>query len=152
LVEKDFSQQPGVNYGQTFALVARVGTIRTILATKTQNMWKFYQMDVKLKFLNCILEEVYVEKTLGYMVKGHQDKVYILKKYLYGKQDPKGYYRRIDSYMINNGFNRSNNEPTLYTNINKQVQILSVCLYVDDMIFIGNLSTYKFKSAMKQEL
>jgi hypothetical protein len=73
------------------------------------------------------------------VIKGHEDKVYILKKSLYGiKQDPRAWYSRIDSYMINNGFNRSSNEPTLYTKVNKQGQILIVCLYVDDMIFTRN--------------
>jgi hypothetical protein len=63
LVEKGFSQQPGVNYGETIALVARLDTFRFVLAITTQNRWKVYQMDVKSTFLNGILEkEVYVEK------------------------------------------------------------------------------------------
>jgi len=61
-VEKGFSQQPRVDYGETFAPVARLDTIKVVLAITTQNRWKFYQMDVKSTFLNDILEEeVYVE-------------------------------------------------------------------------------------------
>jgi hypothetical protein len=73
-------------------------------------------MDVKSTFLNGILEEqVYVENPPKYMIKRHEDKVYLLKKSLYGlKQAPRAWYSRIDSYVISNGFNRSNNEPTLY--------------------------------------
>jgi hypothetical protein len=75
------------------------------------------------------------------VIKEHKDKVYRLKKSLYGlKQAPRAWYIRIDSYLISIDFSRSNNEPTLYTKVNTQGQILIVCLYVDDMIFIGNLS------------
>ena len=82
------------------------------------------------------------------MIEGHEDKVYRLKKSLYGlKQAPKAWYSRIDSYLIR----ISNNEPTLYTKVNKQGQILIVCLYVDDMIFTRNLSVDKFKANTKQE-
>ena len=67
-------------------------------------------MDVKTAFLNgCLDEEVYVKQPPGYEVSGHEDKVYKLNKALYGlKQAPKAWYKRIDSYMISNEFNRSN--------------------------------------------
>ena len=62
LVSKGFSQHFGVDYGETFSLVARLDTIITILSTLAQHKWKFYQLDVKFSFLNGILqEEVYVE-------------------------------------------------------------------------------------------
>ena len=141
LVAKGFAQQPRVDSNETFALVSRLDTVRVVLAIITQNRWKFYQMDVKLAFLNGILEEVYVEQPLGYVIKEHKDKVYRLKKSLYGlKQAPRAWYNRIDSYFISTGFNKGNNEATLSTKLNKKGQILIVCLYVDDMIFTENLS------------
>ena len=64
------------------------------------------------------LEKKYVDQPPSYTVKGHADKVYKLKKALYGlKQAPRSWCSRIDSYLINNGFSRSNNEPTLYVKI-----------------------------------
>eukprot|EP00253_Pinus_taeda_P013119 PITA_13119 len=57
LVAKFLSQQPGVDFGETFALVARLDTIRVVLDTRAQNKWKVYNMDVKSAFLNGILEE-----------------------------------------------------------------------------------------------
>lgn len=99
-----------------------------------------------------ILRQVYVEQPRGYVIKGHEDKVYKLKKTLCGiKQAPRAWYSRIDSYLISIGLNGSNNEPPLYKKLNKQGQILVACLYVDDMILIGNLLVDKFKSAMKHE-
>ena len=53
--------------------------------------------------------------------------------------------------MIKNGFCRSSIEPTLYTKVNEHGQILIVCLYVDDMIFIGDLELDEFKVAMVNE-
>jgi len=107
----------------------------------------------KSSFLNGILEEeVYVEHPPRYVIKGHEDKVYILKKYLCGlKQNFRAWYSRIDLYLISTSFNRSNNEPTLYKHVNDQCRILIVCLYVYDMIFIGNLSVDKFTEAMKHK-
>ena len=87
-------------------------------------------MEVKQAFLNGYLEEeVYVQQPPRYEIKGYEDKVYKLKKALYGlKQAPRAWYSRIDSYMIENGIKRSSNEPTLYTKINEEGQILIVCL------------------------
>ena len=70
---------------------------------------------------------------------------------MYGiKQAPRAWYNRIDSYLINNGFSRSNNEPTLYVKT-KQGKMLMVCLYVDDIIYTGNLMHEYFKTIMKNE-
>eukprot|EP00253_Pinus_taeda_P015476 PITA_15476 len=56
-VAKGFSQQPRINFGETFALVVRLDIVRAVLATTMQNKWKVYQMDVKSTFFNGILEE-----------------------------------------------------------------------------------------------
>lgn len=75
-----------------------------------------------------------------------------MKKALYGlKQAPRAWYIKTNSYMINNCFSRSSSEPTIYTKANQQGKILIVCLYVDDMIFIGNMLINQFKTTMKKE-
>ena len=81
-------------------------------------------MDVKSTFLNGYLdEEVYVEQPQGYEVPGQEHKVYRLKKALYGlKQAPRSWYRWIDSYLTENGFHRSESEPTLYTKWMRKVR------------------------------
>ena len=115
--------------------------VRTVLANiATQNKWSVYQMDVKSAFLNGYLdEEVYVEQPQGYEVPGQEHKVYRLKKALYGlKQAPRAWYSRIYSYLIENGFHRSESEPTLYTKVNEQGNMLIFFLYVDDLISTGD--------------
>jgi hypothetical protein len=110
-------------------------------------------MDVKSSFLNGVLEEqVYVDQPARFEVKEWPTKVYRLKKALYGlKQAPRARYSRIETYLIKRGFKRSQNEPTLYTKIDQHGKIMIVCLYVDDMIYTGNLELTIFKHAMESE-
>jgi hypothetical protein len=63
LVAKGYSQVKGLDFEETFALVARLESIRILLAYATHHDFKFYQMDVKIAFLNGPnKEEVYVEQ------------------------------------------------------------------------------------------
>jgi hypothetical protein len=153
LVAKGFSQQLACDYGETFSPVARLDTVRTLLAIAAQHKWKVYQMDVKSAFLNGFLEEeVYVNQPPRFEIQEHPAKVYWLKKALYGlKQAPRAWYNRIDTYLIKIGFNRRQNVPTLYTKTDQHGKIIIVCLYVDDMIYTRNLQLMDFKHAMQSE-
>ena len=63
LVCKGYAQEEGLEYGQTFSIVARMEGVRTLLAYAAYKGFKVYQMDVKSTFLNGILEEeFYIEK------------------------------------------------------------------------------------------
>ena len=111
-------------------------------------------MYVKSAFLNGVLkEEVYVAQPPGYEIEGQEDKVYRLKKSLYElKQTPCAWYNRIDAYLLNNGFNKCDSEPTLYLK-ESEGKILIVVLYVDDLIFTGSddFLIADFKQVMKSE-
>ena len=133
--------------------MARLDTIRMVLATTAHNKWYVHQIYVMSTFFNGSLEEeVYVRQPPGYEVDRQENKVYRLKKTLYGlKQAPRVWYNRIDEYLNIEGFSRSASEPTLYTKVNQEGKILIVCLYVDDLIFTGDLSIDKFKKSMKTE-
>ena len=62
-VARGFSQVEGIDYDETFSLVARYSSIISMLALSTQMGWKIHQMDVKTVFLNGkIEEEVYIEQ------------------------------------------------------------------------------------------
>ncbi|GKA35078.1 retrovirus-related pol polyprotein from transposon TNT 1-94 [Tanacetum coccineum] len=98
LVAKGYKQKHGIDFEEVFALVARLETIRIIIAIAAQYRWKIYQMDMKSAFLNGLLkEEVYVEKPEGYVAKAQEGKMLRLKKVLYGlKQAPRAWNTRID--------------------------------------------------------
>ena len=139
---------------RTYAPVARMEIVRAVIEIVAQHKWKVFQMDVKSTFLNGVLkEEVYVEQPPSYEVAGEEHKVYRLKRALYGlKQAPRAWYSRIDSYLMSNGFSKSNGEPTLYIKA-ANGNVLIVVLYVDDLIFTGNDKALigEFKEAMKNE-
>ncbi|WVZ63686.1 hypothetical protein U9M48_013299, partial [Paspalum notatum var. saurae] len=63
LVAKEYSQIEGIDFGETFAPVARLEAIRFLLAYATHHDMKLYQMDVKSAFLTGYINElVYVEQ------------------------------------------------------------------------------------------
>ncbi|CAM8908140.1 unnamed protein product [Rhodiola kirilowii] len=109
-------------------------------------------MDMKSAFLNGVLEEeVYVDQPPVYVQRGKENNVYKLKKALYGlKQAPRAWYSRIDTYMLENGFQKCPYEHTLYIKTSAEGQMLIVCLYVDDLIFTGSSQEIPiFKSMMR---
>ena len=62
-VEKGFSQKEGIDYEETFALVSRDSSIWTIISLVAEMGWRVHQIDVKIAFLNGVIEEeVYIEK------------------------------------------------------------------------------------------
>ncbi|KAL0334352.1 UNVERIFIED_CONTAM: Retrovirus-related Pol polyprotein from transposon TNT 1-94 [Sesamum angustifolium] len=70
LVAKGYSQQPGIDFTKTYAPIARIETIRTVLVIAAQLELQVYQLDVKSEFLNGEIEEgVYVEQSKGFIVK-----------------------------------------------------------------------------------
>ena len=80
-----YSQMEGVNYDETFTLVAHMESIRILLALACHLKFKLYQMDIKIAFLNRFLkEDVYVALPKGFIDSHFLDHVLYLKKALYG--------------------------------------------------------------------
>ena len=103
MVGQGYTQVEGLDFGETYAPVARLEAIRILLAYACAHNIKLYQMDVKSAFLNgYINKEVYVEQPLGFEDDKKPNHVYKLKKALYGlKQAPRAWYERLrDSYSL----------------------------------------------------
>jgi hypothetical protein len=136
LVAKGYSQVEGFDFGETYAPVARLESIRILLAYATYHGFKLYQMDLKSAFLNGpIKEEVYVEQSPGFEDSEYSNYVYKLSKALYGlKQAPRAWYECLRDFLITNGFKVAKADPTLFTKT--IAKDLFVCqIYVDDIIF-----------------
>lgn len=93
LVARGFVQQEGIDFDDAFALVARMESVRLLLALAAQEGWRVHHMDVKSAFLNGDLkEEVYVHQPPGFVIPGKEGKVLRLRKALYGlRQAPRAW-------------------------------------------------------------
>ncbi|GKD39278.1 retrovirus-related pol polyprotein from transposon TNT 1-94, partial [Tanacetum coccineum] len=91
LVAQGYNQQEGIYYDKTYAPVARLESIRILLAYACAHDFKNFQIDVKSAFLNGFInEEFYVAQPPGFVDFEKPNHVFKLKKALYGlKQDPK---------------------------------------------------------------
>jgi hypothetical protein len=106
LVAQGFSQKEGIDYEETFAIVARLEAIRILLAFSVAKGFKLHQMDVKSDFLNGVLEEeVYVRQPPGFESEKYPHRVYKLRKALYGlKQAPRAWYGGLRGFLFEKGF------------------------------------------------
>jgi hypothetical protein len=91
LVARGFTQTYGVDYNETFALVAKFTSIRCIFALATLEDMEIHQMDMKIAFLNDEFEEeIYMEQPQGFVHEGGEHLVCKFHKSLYGlKQFPR---------------------------------------------------------------
>ncbi len=76
LVVKDYAQQYGVDYNNTFSLVARYSSICYVIAIATQENMELHQMDMDTAFLNGDIEEdIYMDQPIGYVETSNSDMV-----------------------------------------------------------------------------
>ncbi|XP_070036412.1 uncharacterized protein [Nicotiana tomentosiformis] len=108
LVAQGYSQQEGIDYDETFAPIARLESIRIVLAHASFKGFKQFQMNVKSALLNEFIDdEVYVKQSPGFENSQFSYHVFKLTKALYGlKQAPRAWYERLSSFLINHGFKR----------------------------------------------
>jgi hypothetical protein len=133
---KGHSQVEGLEFDETFALIARLESIHILLEYATHHDFKLYQIDVKSAFLNRpIKKEVYVEQPPGIEDEEHPKHVYKLHKELYElKQAPRVWYECLSDFFTKNGFNIGKGNSTLFAR--KVDKYLFICqIYVDDIIF-----------------
>jgi hypothetical protein len=116
LVAQGFSQKEGIDHEETFALVARLEAIRILLAFSVAKGFKLHHMDVKSAFLNGVLEEeVYVRQPPGFESEKYPQRVYRLRKVLYGlKQVPRAWYGRLRGFLFERGFEMEKVDHTLF--------------------------------------
>jgi hypothetical protein len=138
-VAKGFSQKEGIDYEETFSPTTKWNTIRMVINLVAQHGWTLHQMDVKSDFLDGDLkEEVYMTQPPRFEVEGKEHKVCKLIKALYDlKQEPRAWYAKMDEYLKNVGFHRSESNDTLYFRMQgKNLVIIVLCVY--DLIITGN--------------
>nr|GFC03796.1 Gag-Pol polyprotein [Tanacetum cinerariifolium] len=108
LVAKGYAQKEGVDFEESFAPIARLEAVRLFIAYAAHKSFTVYQMDVKTAFLyGPLKEEVYMNHPDGFFDPYHPDKVYRLKKALYGlRQSPKAWYDELSNFLVSKGFSK----------------------------------------------
>lgn len=117
---------------ETFAPVAKMSTIRTLISCAANFGWPLHQLDVKNAFLHGDLqEEIFMEIPPGFSSPNIKGKVCKLKRSLYGlKQSPRVWFDRFWRAMCNMGYKQCNGDHTVfYRHFKSYITILAV--YVD---------------------
>ncbi|GJV38294.1 retrovirus-related pol polyprotein from transposon TNT 1-94 [Tanacetum coccineum] len=140
--------EEGINFEESFALVARLEAVRIFLVFAAHMNMIIYQMDGKTTFLNGILrEEVYVRQQNGFVDPDNPNHVYRLKKALYGlKRAPHVWYDLLSLVILSQGFFKGTVDPTLFISRKGKDILLS-----PRGIFLNQLK-YALESLKKYEM
>jgi hypothetical protein len=154
LIAQGYSQIEGLDFGETFAPVARLEAIRILLAFPMSKGFKLYEIDVKSAFLNGVIqEEVYVRQPPGFESPKYPDRVYKLSKALYRlNQASWAWYARLKTFLLEHRYVMGSVDKTIFT-LNYGTDFLLVQIYVDDIIFGGSSHTLvsRFQEMMESE-
>lgn len=151
LVILECHQKPGEDFSETFAPVAKLTTVRTLLAVAAKENLYTFQMDVSNAFLHGELSEnVYMKLPQGYraigsrlttnmeLTKSKGTMVCKLKKSLYGlKQAPRLWFYKLSSTLLQLGYKQSKADSSLFS-LCTSTTIIVVLVYVDDLLISGN--------------
>ncbi|WVZ49248.1 hypothetical protein U9M48_000622 [Paspalum notatum var. saurae] len=154
LVAQGFCQKEGIDFEETFAPMARLESIRILLAFAASKGFKVFQMDVKSAFLNGFIEEeVHVKQPPGFDNPKFPNRVFKLQKALYGlKQAPRAWYDRLKKFLLGKGFKMGSVDKTLFL-LSHGNDLQIVRIYVDDIIFRGSFNDLvsSFANPMSRE-
>lgn len=137
LVVKGYAQKKGYDYEETYAPVARLTTLRVLLAIMVQKDLIACQMDIKNAFLHGELkEEIFMKIPAGFTTTN--DYACKLKKSLYGlKQASRTWNKTFDNCVKELGLQQSDVDKCLYIGEFGKIKIY-LLLYIDDIIILGN--------------
>ncbi|GJZ93659.1 zinc finger, CCHC-type containing protein [Tanacetum coccineum] len=109
LVIQGFKQKSGIDYFDTYALVARISTIRLLIAMVSIHNLIIHQLDAKTAFLNGDLDE----------------------------ETPKQWHQKFNELVLSNGYLLNQANKCVYSKFDETGKGVIICLYVDDMLIFG---------------
>lgn len=151
LVAQGYSQQPGIDYDETFSPVVQRSSLRTLLSYGLNRGMLIHQMDVVTAFLNGTLtEEIYIKQPNGFVSPGNEELVCKLNRSIYGlKQSPRCWNMVLDEYLKSLGFVSSGADQCVYVYDDSNAKVI-LAVYVDDIIILSD--TEKSMQDIKQSL
>jgi hypothetical protein len=138
LVAQGYTQQEGVDFFDTFSPVAKLTTMRLLLAIAAAQGWFLKQLDVDNAFLHGDLnEEVYMKLPPGLQPE-FPNQVCRLQKSLYGlRQASRQWFSKLSNSLVSLGFRHSEYDHSLFTK-SQNGSFTALLVYVDDIILTGN--------------
>nr|GEV54457.1 zinc finger, CCHC-type [Tanacetum cinerariifolium] len=135
-VIQGFRHKEGIDYFDTYTSVARIATIRLLLALAPIHNLVIHQMDVKTIFLNGDMEEeVYMKQPKGFIMPCKKHKMCKPVKSLYGlKQAPKQWHQKFDEVVLSIGFLLNQYDKCVYSKFHSSDKGVIICLYADDIL------------------
>ncbi|KAL0451725.1 UNVERIFIED_CONTAM: Copia protein [Sesamum latifolium] len=139
LVAKGYTQQPEVDFEETYSPVAMAKSIRLLLSIAAWWDFEIWQMNVKTAFLNGFIEEeIYTDQREGFTTIGEEQKVCRLQRSIYGlKQASRSWNTRFDEVIRGYNFIKNENDPCVFKKISGS-SVKYLVLYVNDILLIGN--------------
>jgi Reverse transcriptase (RNA-dependent DNA polymerase) len=132
VVAQGFTQVEGIDYDETFAPVAKLASMRLILALAAERDLEVHQVDVKCAYLNGTLkEEIYMEPPPSFEIP--HGMVLRLTKAVYGtRQGGRVWYEDIKATLISIGYQRTEADHAVFTRSHNG-KVTIIALYVDDI-------------------
>ena len=146
LVAKGFSQTAGIDYDETFAPVARLDSLRLLLALAARLDWDIHHVDIKSAYLNGDLdEEIYMDQPKGFTIQGMEGKVCHLKKAIYGlKQAGRQWHAHLNNTLEGLGFQKLiSGDASIFIKRHDGGDPLIALVYVDDIALFGILDAIR---------
>jgi hypothetical protein len=143
LVAQGFPQVEGVDYFVTFAPVAKMSALRTILAIAARNDWDINVFDFHGAFLNGEFddeEEIYMEQPPDFEFADRRKYVLRLHKTIYGlNQSSRKWYEKLTTAIATLGFIPLETDHAVFKLIqDDNIIILAVRIHVDDCVITGS--------------
>ena len=149
LVAKGFTQQEGQDYSlyRTYAPVAGVSVIRTLIGASVELGWQRHQYDVASAYINAPLsEEVFMTQPEGYVIPGKEHLVCRLRKSLYGlRQSAREWNDTFNAAMMKFGLKRTKADSCVY-----HVRLREGYAWL--AVFIDDIFTFEQNTAVFEEL
>lgn len=139
MVAKGFSQRAGEDYGDTFAPVADLASVRLFLAIVCYLNLDVHQMDVSTAFLNALLKEIiFMRAPSGFTIPA--GKVLKLNRGLYGlKQSPREWNLLLHKFILSLGFTPLISSPCFYV-LRTNGKLILLLIFVDDLLVASDCS------------
>jgi len=139
LVAKGYNQIEGLDYFDTYSPIAKLTTVRIVIALASMNQWHLHQIDVNNAFLHGELQEdVHMVVPPG-VSHSHSNQVCKLNKSLYGlKQASRKWFEKLTSLLLLSGYTQASSDHSLFLKFTPSSFTILLVYDDDDVILAGN--------------